>query len=133
MRHRALAGLSLASVAVSLVGRSVAIDRGLAYDLPTGSGDASAVRPDSVTRGTALSPPVSMIAVQAVAAAIALVRPSPAAERTLRRIGRTIVLGYAAEREVRRVIRPSNWDGVESPLVLAGLALAALIAFPGER
>lgn len=130
MGPRALAGLSLASVGVSLVGRSVAIDRGLAYDLPTGGGDPGSVRNDSLTKGTALSPPVSMIAVQAVAAAFALMRPSPAAERTLRRIGRTIVLGYAAEREVRRVIQPSNWDRVESPLAVAGIALAALIALP---
>lgn len=81
-------------------------------------------------KGTALSPPVSMIAVQALAATVALMRPSPAAERTLRRIGRTIVLGYAAEREVRRVIQPANWDRVESPLAVAGIVLAALIALP---
>lgn len=130
MGPRALAGLSLASIGVSLVGRSIAIDRGLAYDLPTGGGDAGAVRQDSFMKGTALSPPVSMIAVQALAATVALMRPSPAAERTLRRIGRTIVLGYAAEREVRRVIQPANWDRVESPLAVAGIVLAALIALP---
>jgi hypothetical protein len=35
------------------------------------------------------------------------------------------VAGYLGERLVRRRLRPSGWDALESPLVLAGIGLAA--------
>jgi len=41
------------------------------------------------------------------------------------------VAGYLGERLVRRRLRPSGWDAVESPLVLAGIGLAAAMAALG--
>jgi hypothetical protein len=44
-----------------------------------------------------------------------------------------MVPGYVAEALVRRRLRPSGWDGVESPVVIAGIGLAAAMAALGLR
>ena len=123
-----LAGVALAQAAVSVLGRSVALDRRLAYDLPVSSGRPEDVRRDSYLMGTALSPPVPMIVLQAVAAIAVARGPAPWAEKLLPRLGRTMVTGYLGEREVRRVLRRDGWDPVESPVAAAGLVLAAAMS-----
>ena len=44
-----------------------------------------------------------------------------------------MVAGYAGERLVRQRLRPSGWDAVESPLVVAAIGLAGAMAALGGR
>ena len=60
-------------------------------------------------------------------------RPSPGAARALGGLGALQVAGYLGERLVRRRLRPSGWDAVESPLVLAGIGLAGAMAALGRQ
>ena len=56
-----------------------------------------------------------------------------AAERTLGVLGATMAAGYLAERLVRRRLLRPGWDVVESPVIVAGLGLAAAMAVMGLR
>jgi len=60
-------------------------------------------------------------------------RPSHGAARALAGLGALQVPGYLGERLVRRRLRPSGWDAVESPLAAAGLGLAGAMAALGSR
>jgi hypothetical protein len=42
-----------------------------------------------------------------------------------------MVAGYLAERLVRRRLMPSGWDTAESPVIAAGISLAAAMALIG--
>jgi hypothetical protein len=74
-----------------------------------------------------------MLGTQACATAVLLRRPSPAAERVLGGLGAVMVAGYLAERLGRRRLLPSDWDTAESPVVIAGMSLAAVMALTGLR
>jgi hypothetical protein len=83
--------------------------------------------------GTALSAPVVMLAAQAWAIAALFRRPDAAAERALGGLGATMVAGYLAERLVRQRLAPRGWDKAETPVVAAGICLAAVMALTGPR
>jgi hypothetical protein len=42
-----------------------------------------------------------------------------------------MVAGYLAERLVRHRLTPSGWDAAESPVIVAGVSLAAAMALIG--
>jgi hypothetical protein len=44
-----------------------------------------------------------------------------------------MVAGYLAERLVRHRLVPSGWDTAESPVIVAGISLAAAMALIGLR
>jgi hypothetical protein len=44
-----------------------------------------------------------------------------------------MVPGYLMERYDRQHLRPGGWDPVETPVVVAGLSLAAAMAVLGHR
>ena len=44
-----------------------------------------------------------------------------------------MVAGYLAERLVRHRLAPSGWDMAESPVIVAGISLAAAMALIGLR
>jgi hypothetical protein len=132
-RNQFLAAVSAAQLCIGLGGMALAIRRHHAFDLPFWHGQESAVGRDSLLIGTALSAPAAMLGAQAGATAVLLWRPKVGAARLLGGLGAAMVAGYLAERLVRRRLRPSGWDAMESSVVVAGMSLAVVMAVAGLR
>jgi pimeloyl-ACP methyl ester carboxylesterase len=130
---RLLAAVSAAQLATGVAGMVVALRRRHPYDLFWMHGRADAIARDTILKGTALSAPVSNLLVQAALTAVVARRPSRGAARALAGLGALQVPGYLGERLVRRRLRPSGWDAVESPLVVAGIGLAGAMAALGRQ
>ena len=128
---RVLVVVSAAQLATGAGGLALALRRRHAFDLPFWHGQPSAVGRDALLMGTALSAPEVMLGVQAGAIAALLRGPSPAARRLLGGLGAAMVAGYLAERLVRHRLTPSGWDAAESPVIVAGVSLAAAMALIG--
>ena len=111
----------------------VALRRRHPYDVFWMHGRSDAIARDTILRGTALSAPVSNLLVQAALTVVVARRPSRGAARALGGLGALQVAGYLGERLVRRRLRPSGWDPVESPLVVAGIGLAGAMAALGRQ
>ena len=131
--NRVLAMVSTAQLASGLAGMALGIRRRHACDIPFWRGQPSAVGRDCVAMGTALSAPVVMLAGQASAVAALLRRPRAAAERVLGGLGAAMMAGYLAERLVRQRLTPAGWEAAETPVVVAGISLAAAMALIGLR
>jgi hypothetical protein len=131
-RDRLLAGVSAAQLATGLVGMVVGLRRRHPYDVFWMHGSNDAIGRDVLTKGTALSAPVSMLVTQAALTAVAARRPNRRIAQALGGLGATLVAGYLGERQVRRRLRPSGWDAVESPLLVAAIGLAASMASLGR-
>jgi hypothetical protein len=111
----------------------VALRRRHPYDVFWMHGQADEIARDTIFMGTALSAPVSMLLTQATMTAVVARRPSRRAVRALGGLGATMVAGYLGERLVRQRLRPSGWDPVESPLLVAAIGLAVAMAAIGRR
>lgn len=132
--NRLLAVVSAVQLGAGVAGMALAIRRRHAFDIPFWHGRESAVGRDSLLMGTALSAPAAMLATQAGATAALVRRPDATAPtRVLGGLGAAMVGGYLVERLVRRRLRPSGWDAAESPIVIAGASLAAVMAGLGLR
>jgi hypothetical protein len=133
---RFLAAVSAAQLATGIAGLLVALKRRHPYDFLMLHGRSDTIARDALWMGTALSAPGPMLALQGWAAT-RLLRGSSGPERSvLGTLGATIVGGYLGESLVRRRLRPSRWDPVESRVAVAGITLAAtmaVVAFPGRR
>jgi pimeloyl-ACP methyl ester carboxylesterase len=132
-RSRLLAAVSVAQLATGVAGMVVALRRRHPYDVLWMHGRADAIARDTILKGTALSAPVSNLLLQAALTVVVARRPSPVAARAIGGLGALQVAGYLGERLVRRRLRPSGWDAVESPLVLAGIGLAGAMAALGRQ
>src|SRR5215217_7391939 len=132
-RNRLLAAVSVAQLATGVAGMVVALRRRHPYDVFWMHGRSDRIARDTILRGTALSAPVSNLLVQTVLTALVARRPSQGATRALGGLGALQVAGYLGERLVRRRLRPSGWDAVESPLLLAGIGLAGAMAALGRQ
>jgi hypothetical protein len=135
-RDRLLALVSTAQLVTGILGLAIALKRRHAYDFLMLHGRRDKVARDALTMGTALSAPAGMLGAQGVAAARLLRTSSDPARLVLGILGAAMTGGYLGESLVRRRLHPSNWDGVESPVVVAGLGLSAamaVIAFAGRR
>src|SRR5215218_8629769 len=132
-RNRLLAAVSVAQLATGAAGMVVALRRRHPYDVFWMHGRADAIARDTILRGTALSAPVSNLLVQAALTVVVARRPSRGTVRALGGLGALQVAGYLGERLVRRRLRPSGWDAMESPLVLAGIGLAGAMAALGSQ
>lgn len=130
---RLLVAVSVAQLATNVTGLAVALRRRHPYDLFWMHGQADTVARDAILRGTALSAPVSNLLAQAAMTVLMARRPSRGAARALAGLGALQVPGYLGERLVRRRLRPSGWDAVESPLAAAGIGLAGAMAALGSR
>jgi pimeloyl-ACP methyl ester carboxylesterase len=130
-RSRLLAAVSVAQLATGVAGMVVALRRRHPYDVFWLHGPTDAIARDTILKGTALSAPVSNLLVQAAVAAVVARRPSRGAARALGGLGALQVAGYLGEQLVRRRLRPSGWDRVETPLAVAGIGLAAAMAALG--
>ena len=126
--NRMLAAVSVAQPASGLGAMALAIRRRHAFDVPFWRGQPSAVGRDCVLMGTALSAPVVMLAAQTWAIAALVRRPDASAERALGALGAAMTAGYLAERLVRQRLIPAGWDKAETPVVVAGISLAAAMA-----
>jgi hypothetical protein len=124
---------STAQLAAGLAGLVVAVRRRRPYDLPFAAGQPEHVVRDSLWMGTAYSAPLPMLVGQAWAAAALHRRPDDGARRLLGMLGALMVPGYLLERSVRGHLTRSGADAVETPVVVAGLALAAAMAVLGHR
>jgi pimeloyl-ACP methyl ester carboxylesterase len=130
---RLLVAVSAAQLATGVAGMVVALRRRHPYDLFWMHGRADAIARDTILKGTALSAPVSNLLVQTAVTVLVARRPSRGAARALGGLGALQVAGYLSERLVRRRLRPSGWNGVESPLAAAGIGLAGAMAVLGSR
>ena len=128
-----LVAVSAAQLATGVGGLALALRRRHAFDIPFWHGQESAVGRDSLLMGTALSAPAVMLGAQAGAITALLRGPSPAARGVLGGLGAAMVAGYLAERLVRHRLAPVGWDRTESPVIVAGIGLAAAMALIGLR
>lgn len=131
--NRGLAALSAAQFLCGIVGNCLAVNRGHAYDLLWMKGRQDRVGRDSILTGTALSPPMTMMFVQGALTAVVADGSNRRAERVLGALGAAMAAGYLGERHVRRRLTTSGWDRLESPLVIAGIALSAAMGAVGLR
>jgi hypothetical protein len=129
---RSLTVVSAAQLASGIAGMVVALRRVHPYDVFWMHGRPDAIARDSLFKGTALSAPVSTLVTQAALVAIMARHPSRRAAQGLRIVGVTMVAGYLGERLVRQRLRPSGWDAVESPLIVAALVLSVGMAALGS-
>jgi pimeloyl-ACP methyl ester carboxylesterase len=132
-RSRLLAAVSVAQLATGVAGMVVALRRRHPYDVFWMHGRADTIARDTIVKGTALSAPVSNLLAQAALTAVVARRPSRGAARALGGLGALQVAGYLGERLVRRRLRPSGWDAVETPLAVAGIGLAGAMAALGSQ
>ena len=131
--HRRLAAVSAAQLTLGIAGLAVALRRRHAFDVPFMHGDPARMIRQSVYFGTALSAPITFLVAQAVAT-IRLTRgPDPTAARLLQALGFVYTGGYLAERRVRRCLSGRHWDPVESPLLVAAIALSMAMSLLGRR
>jgi hypothetical protein len=103
------------------------------YDVFWMHGDPATITRDAVFKGTALSAPVPNMLIQAAMTAVVVRWPSRRAAQALGGWGALIVAGYLGERLVRQRLRPSGWDALESPLLVAAIGLAVAMAALGRR
>lgn len=133
MAHRrALVAVSSAQLAAGLAGQLVALRRRRNYDVGFMKGSPDHVGRDSLWAGTAYSAPSYMLAAQAWATARLRRAPDDGARRLLGMLGVVMVPGYLMERHGRAHLRPGGRDPVETPVVLAGLGLAAAMGVLGH-
>ena len=132
--RRLLAAVSTAQLSTGAAGLAVAIARRRAFDVGFLRGSPDTVVRDSFWAGTAYSAPAYMLAAQLWA--ITRLRrggPDDGARRLLGFLGVVMVPGYLMERHGREHLRPGGWDAVETPVVIAGVALAAAMGILGHR
>jgi hypothetical protein len=114
-----------------VVGFGVALKRGHEYHVGPMHGSPDHVARDSLHSGTALSAPAYMLVAQALATRrVGAGRPSNA-ERVLGWLGLSMTAGYLGETLVRSRLRPSGFDPVETPLLVAAIALSSAMAALG--
>ena len=110
---------------------AVAMKRRHPYHVPLLHGRPDRVARDSVLMGTALSAPLSMIALQWVATRRVLRGAGPPSGRVLGGLGATMVTGYFAESLVRQRLQRSGFDAVETPLLVVAISLSGAMAVLG--
>lgn len=130
-RDRLLAAVAAGQLGLNVAGLVVAVRRHYPFEIPGWSGSPDHVVRDALWMGTALSAPAPMIVAQAVSTAALARGPSPLARRVLCGLGLAMTLGYPIERHIRHRLTRGGWDRMESPLLLAGLALAVAMAGAG--
>ncbi|QNN51176.1 hypothetical protein [Nocardioides mesophilus] len=128
--RRLLLVVSTAQLGVGVAGQVWALRDGHPFDVAVlhWRGRPDRVGRDSWLFGTGLSAPVAMLVAQAGAIARLAAGPSRAATDTLGLLGAAMVPGYVLEHEFREATSAGGRDPVVTPLVLAGSALAALMA-----
>lgn len=130
MARRSLVVVSATQLTAGLTGLVVAVRRRRHYDLPLLKGSPEHVGRDAIWMGTAYSAPAAMLAAQ-LFATVCLGLGDVRAARGLGVLGALMVPGYLFERFDRQALR--HWDPVETPVVIAGIGLAAAMAVLAVR
>jgi hypothetical protein len=128
-----LVRVSHAQLTGQVAGLAVALRRKRYYDVGFMTGSAEHIGRDALWNGTAYSAPVHMLAIQLWAIRRLAARPDDFARRVLGALGALNVAGYLAERFFRQHLRPRGFDPVETPVIVASLALAAAMTVLGHR
>ncbi len=128
---RVLGAVGAAQLATGLAGLAVAVRRRRPYDLPMLHGRADTIARESIVMGTALSAPAPMLIAQALATAALLRGGGRTAQRVAAGLGAAMVAGYAGESLVRRRLRPSGFEPLETSIVAIGVGTAAAMALLG--
>ena len=126
-----LIGLSAAQAGAGIIGMAVAIRRRHPYGFLMLHGDPGRVARDAIGMGTALSAPGWMLVTQLAATAQLMRTRGRRAERVLGTLGAGMVVGCLGEDLVRRRLRRSGWDTLETPLAAVELGLASAMALVG--
>jgi hypothetical protein len=130
-RH-VLVAVSSAQLAANVTGQLVALRTRRPFDTALGmKGQPDRVGRDSWLNGTALSPPVYLLATEAVLTLRLAARPGRRTTRALGLFGVAMVGGYLIEREVRGGL--TGWDPVVTPVAGAGITFALGMAMLGLR
>jgi hypothetical protein len=132
-RTRILARVSAAQLATGLAGLGLAVRRRHAYDFAWMHGRPETIARDSLLMGTALSAPAYMLVAQGVATRRVFRGMAGRSRPVLGALGAAMIGGYLGEAHVRRRLRPSGYDRVESPLIVLALGLSAAMAALGLR
>jgi hypothetical protein len=132
-RGRLLAEVSAAQLATGVAGMALAMRRRHAYDFAWMHGRPENVTRDSALMGTALSAPSYMLIAQGVAIRRSLRGAGSRADAVLGGLGAAMVGGYLGEALVRRRLRPSGYDRLETPLIVVALGLSGVMAALGLR
>ncbi len=130
-RDRRLAMVSGAQLGAGLVGMAIAVRRRHEYDFLFLHGNPAHVARDTALMGTALSAPATMLIAQAFATARLWRSPNRPTRLVVGGLGTAMVPGYLGEQLVRRRLTRSGYDRLETPLVIAGMLLAAVMGLIG--
>jgi len=123
--------VSGAQLGAGVLGMAIAVRRRHHYDFLFMRGRPERVARDTVLMGTAFSAPITMLTAQAVATVRLGRGPSRPGRLVVAGLGIAMVPGYLGEKLVRRRLTPSGYDRVETPIVIAGITLAAMTALIG--
>ena len=132
-RRLLLVRISAAQLIAGVAGLAVAVARTRNYDIGFLRGHPEHVARDSMLMGTAYSAPLPMLVAQFVATRQLARGPDDGARRMLGMLGALMVPGYLMERYGRAHLRPGGFDPVETPVVVAGVGLAAAMAVLGHQ
>lgn len=133
--RRLLVALSGAQLAAGVAGQLVALRERRSFDIAVlgWRGQPERVGRDSWFIGTALSPPVVMLSLQA-AATVRLGRgPSRTATRILGSLGATMACASLLERDVRGALSPAGWNATTTPIAAGCFGPAVAMAALGLR
>jgi hypothetical protein len=128
-----LVAVARAQLTGQLAGLAVALHRKRYFDVGFMKGSAEHIRRDALWNGTAYSAPVTMLSAQLWAVRRLAAGPDDVSRRVLGALGALNVAGYLSERFLRQHLRPRGFDPVETPVIVASLALAAAMAVLGHR
>ena len=128
-----LVAVARAQLAAQLAGLAVALRRQRYYDVGFMTGSAEHIKRDALWNGTAYSAPVTMLTAELWAIRRLTAGPDDVARRVLGGLGALNLAGYLSERFLRQHLRPRGFDPLETPVIVAGLALAAAMAVLGHR
>jgi hypothetical protein len=137
-RRSVLVTIASAQLVAQLAGLVVALRRKRYYDVGFMGvglmrGSPERIGHDAVWPGTAYSAPVSVLVTQLWAIRRLARRPDDLARRVLGLLGVLNVPGYLSERFGRQHLRPGGWDPVETPVLAAGIGLAAAMGVLGHQ
>jgi len=111
----------------------VALKRRHEYHVGPMHGSPEHVGRDSLHSGTALSAPAYMLIAQAIATSRVRRDAASGAQRLLGWLGLSMTAGYLGESLVRKRLRPSGFDVLESPLLVVAIILSVAMATLGLR
>ncbi len=133
--RRVLVAVSGAQLAAGVAGQFVALRDRRSFDIALVGwrGQPERVARDSWLIGTAFSPPVVMLGIQAGATVRLGVWPSRTATRILGSLGATMACASLLESEVRGALSPAGWNPTTTPIAAASFTLALAMAASGLR